>query len=65
MVHYDGCFNIFPDILRGNKCITTKVAACKHVAYVVCGGLEKQRGSPPNSSYSWGNTVNEDNVLSI
>ena len=47
MVHYDGCFNlpqVFPGIQKGNKCITTKVAACKHVeglAYFGRGGLEK------------------------
>ena len=31
VVHSEGCFNLVPVILRGNKCITTKVAACKHV----------------------------------
>ena len=28
MVHSEGCFNLVPGILRGNKCVTTKVAAC-------------------------------------
>ena len=31
MVHSKGCFNIFPEKQRGNKCITTKVAAGKYV----------------------------------
>ena len=25
MVHYDGCFNIFPGKQRGNKCLTTRL----------------------------------------
>ena len=69
MVHSEGCLihSIPLEIETGKKCIATwqqhvnmfiarnsyEVAI---LAYFERGGLEKQRGGPPHSSYNKGNT---------
>ena len=64
-VHSEGCFNLF----LGKQMRNYNVATCKHdiiakhscevgiLAYFERGGLEKQRGGPPHSSFSRGNSI--------
>ena len=65
MVHSEGCFNLFPEKYRGNKCTATSVNMfiarniyeVAILAYCEQIGLEKHQGGPPHSSYSRGNTA--------
>ena len=64
MVHSEGCFNLFPGKQRRNKCTATSINMfiarntyeVAILAYFKQIGFEKQRGGPPHSSYSRGNT---------